>query len=105
MILCDMRQLPNGNWKCAKCSRIIRVAGINTPPQRKCKEAEPRLGPCSRIGEELRREVCAGCGGSQFKIKVFACEVHGECMLEKALPGIKCCRSCADFSASSSGDS
>jgi hypothetical protein len=99
MIWCDTRQLPNGNWKCAKCLRIIRVRGITKPPKRECKEAEPRLGPCASIGSEVRREVCVSCGGNQFKLKVFACAVHDECTMEKQLPGVKCCRSCADFKA------
>lgn len=99
MIFCDMRRLPTGNWKCAKCLRIIRVRGITKPPKRECKEATPRIGPCQSIGDELRREVCGTCGGNQYKLKVFACAFHGECTLEKQLPEVKCCRSCADFEA------
>lgn len=105
MIWCDMKRLRNGRWKCAKCLRIIRVSGIANPPKRECKESTPRLGPCANIGDELRREVCGTCGGQQFKLKVFACEVHGECTIEKQLAGIKCCRACADFTDAAHRDS
>ena len=92
--------------RCKKCRQVVR-SKYDNPGLRKhpCKQAVPRRGPCSHVGYELRREVCGTCGGKQVKLKVFACDVHGECTIEKPLTGIKCCKSCADFTASSADGS
>jgi hypothetical protein len=52
-------------------------------------------GRCRHRGEEVRREPCRTCCGV-VQLKVFACVVHGECTVGKALPGVACCATCAD---------
>ncbi len=60
--------------------------------------AKAKRPPCERIGEERRREECPDCCG-KVKLKVFACNVHGECTPETELPGVACCVSCGDYVA------
>lgn len=51
---------------------------------------------CRHAGDVLRTELCKKCGGS-VKIKVFACELHGECSMQKEIQGIACCAKCPDY--------
>lgn len=59
---------------------------------------------CGHLGEELRRQECPTCCG-KVKLKVFACEVHGECTPAKELPCVACCISCAEYLAMPAADS
>lgn len=60
---------------------------------RACKN--PR-GTCAHLGDETRQQECNGCKG-KTRIKVFACEVHGEAMIGKKLDGLACCTACQDY--------
>ena len=61
-------------------------------------EARPRLD-CIHRGGELRRELCATCRGTTW-VKIFACQLHAECSIEKHLAGVVCCRTCGDYRSS-----
>lgn len=50
---------------------------------------------CVHRGHDIRRETCPTCNGT-VKIKVFACDLHGECALYK-LKTVKICATCEDF--------
>src|SRR5262249_8463570 len=52
--------------------------------------------PCRYLGSEVRRQTCPTCRGT-VELKVFACALHGECTLGKALPGVACCAQCSDY--------
>jgi hypothetical protein len=52
-------------------------------------------GPCIHQGDVTRTELCRECK-AEVKIKIFACELHGECTLKAGI-GVKCCRCCADY--------
>ena len=51
---------------------------------------------CKHRGEETRRQRCPSCRGS-VELRIFGCDLHGECTLGTQLPGIACCAVCSDF--------
>lgn len=65
------------------------------------------LPPCVHLGEEVRKAACSGCGG-KLKVRVFACDVHAECVkttsergrlkagIEDDLAKRKACDRCGD---------
>lgn len=55
--------------------------------------------PCRYLGPELRQVDCPSCGG-RVRIKIFACEVFGECSLGKLIPRTKACDGCQKYEAS-----
>ena len=65
--------------------------------------AKLRVVDCIHRGDELRRMDCYSCRGS-VKVKVFRCEVHGECTLAK-IKGLddppQVCRGCDDHESPS----
>lgn len=54
------------------------------------------LEPCIHLGEETGRIECPSCSGT-VRVKTFACEIHGECTLSKALNELACCAGCAEY--------
>jgi len=52
---------------------------------------------CVHRGESTRVVECKACRGS-VKLKVFACDVHGECTLKKNV-GLHVCLGCDDWLA------
>jgi hypothetical protein len=72
------------------------------PAYRALWDSEPLTprGPCHREcvrrGLPLRSETCPSCRGA-VQIKVFACQVHGECTVAKVVKNIDCCGRCDDF--------
>ena len=59
--------------------------------------AATRDGTCAHLGAEVRQEKCSTCCGN-VRLKVFDCELHGECTLDTALSGVACCSGCGDYS-------
>ena len=54
---------------------------------------------CSRRGADTGQRVqCPTCSG-RVELKVFACEVHGQCTIARQAPGIRMCRGCRDRQA------
>jgi hypothetical protein len=53
---------------------------------------------CVRIGSEVRLQGCQSCGEG-WKLKVFSCDIHGECTLGKKLETLACCSRCNDYKA------
>ncbi len=52
--------------------------------------------PCTKLGAATGETVpCGSCPGS-VRLKTFACSVNGRCTVEKAAPGVACCRTCPD---------
>lgn len=50
---------------------------------------------CIFRGAEMRTVVCPACKG-RVEIRVFACELYGECTLRKFIAGATCCSTCSD---------
>ena len=53
---------------------------------------------CVSVREVLREEECPSCRGN-VRIKVFRCELHGECTLSSKLSSVRACRACPDYVA------
>src|SRR4051812_22744164 len=56
----------------------------------------PAGQPCRHRGATLREEVCPACRG-HVRLKVFACALHSECTVAKAIAGLACCANCPDY--------
>lgn len=72
-------------------------AFTNRPPERIVANCTGgKSGPCIHLGNERRRVDCESCSG-RVKVKVFACDIHGECVIKKHVNGLRSCRGCADY--------
>ena len=58
---------------------------------RRTPHASSPITSCVHRGVEVRQQACATCQGA-IQIKVFACDVLGECTIGKKLDGIACCK-------------
>lgn len=52
-----------------------------------------RKKDCRHLGAQLRLTDCPTCSG-RVQVKVFACEVYGECTLAKKVDDLGCCQTC-----------
>ena len=57
-----------------------------------------RVLPCEHRGGVVGQEICAGCKG-MVRLKLFACDLRGECTQVKQLAGVACCVTCEDYDA------
>jgi len=57
-----------------------------------------RTRSCRHRGETRREQECPTCRGV-VRLKVFACELHGECTIGRSLAGVACCATCPDYEA------
>lgn len=65
-------------------------------PKEEIKIVRP---PCSHLGDDTgRRVTCPTCKGN-VQLKLFTCDVHGNCTRENAVQGITCCKNCPDYSS------
>ena len=53
--------------------------------------------PCNYLIQPTGFIECPTCQGN-VRLKVFACDLHGQCTVAKALDGIACCATCRDYS-------
>jgi orotate phosphoribosyltransferase len=85
----------NGGYRCPNCELVLTARQV---PHHKCTRAAaaPPLRACQHLGPELRRAPCATCSGS-VQIKVFGCDLHGECAIGKSPQGVRSCTGCADY--------
>ncbi len=107
-------------FKCPACGFHITLAKLDFPIRCRCTHRSEwpegitdeapsgpqpawhpiaKRGPCKHLGDEVRREQCDSCSGKVL-LKIFACEVHGECTTQKPLPGVPCCGGCEQYEAS-----
>ena len=94
VIICKIcgkaREVPLPPLRC--CGTVYYSADANSD--------DPRWVPgslCSHRGESTRVVECKACKGT-VKLKVFACDVHGECTLKKNV-GLHVCLGCDDWQA------
>jgi hypothetical protein len=87
------------------CGRLATIAaGMAAPAPASARPRQPgRLPDCAHLGDLVRKQKCETCSGTTF-VKVFACNIHGECALGKQLSGLACCRGCGDYRARSEAD-
>lgn len=75
---------PDGRpiWECQDCR--TRVAG-HVVAEHRCVEGPPVLQleelPCAHRGEPSGTVGC-GCGGGKRPLTVYACDLHGRCLLQ-----------------------
>lgn len=89
---CEFRSSPESRVQSRESRADSRQPTANSPP------------PCLHLGHELRREPCS-CPAYRDGIPVFACALHGECVLsrnerERVRSGevkIHTCETCRDF--------
>jgi hypothetical protein len=100
MIDCDFSETATtGIWKCRRCKTTTsEKRRYEKPPKRNCQRVD-RSSPCQHLGDKLGTQECQGCQGT-VRIKLFACEVHGQCTLGKKLDGTACCANCLDYQPS-----
>lgn len=94
---CHWKPLGEGRWWCPVCKRPFseRVRRDTPPPPRNCTDNVP----CEYLGAPVGTQECQGCRGT-VRIKLFACEVHGQCTLGKRLDMLACCAQCGDYAPS-----
>ena len=90
-------------FECQKCRKSFALPDAVVRPIKCVCELHSDSRPipysgCIHRSDELRRELCSTCRG-RVDVKVFACDIHGECTIGKKLPGITCCSECTDAHA------
>ncbi len=102
-----IKQKSDGSYAatCVNCKRSFPPLAEypeNGNLVRTCKNPNKRdVMGCALRGEQARVQICPSCcGGVGTKIKVFACETHGECVIDKQGLGLPTCARCPDFTAS-----
>jgi hypothetical protein len=90
---CLWRLLPNDGQRARPIPTSVEAVRPSLAPARRRSPEEEF--PCSLRGEVRRLVSCSSCA-FQKKLKVYACELHGECSFT-AGPGVKVCDdSCSD---------
>lgn len=59
--------------------------------------ADAPRGPCVHLGEATgETRECSTCTGT-VRLKLFACTLHRECTIARAIDGVACCAACSDY--------
>jgi hypothetical protein len=99
------REARRGPWTAEQC-RLCWLY-LNDPTYRALWDGggpdAGRIRPCVHRGEVRREQQCPTCRGS-VRLKVFACALHGECTIARALGGLACCATCPDYDAGPPAD-
>jgi hypothetical protein len=98
---CSYEKTPDGKlWKCQRknCGHetLVRPHHKAAPRRQNCGGAKSAYR-CQYLGSLDSEKECDSCQG-KVRIKLFACAVHGQCSIGKALHGIATCSSCQDYS-------
>ena len=102
---CDFEQLGEALWRCTRCERDRHTTRRPHGECRKPGVVQPRRAvaraPCVHRGDQVGTVECATCPTSRFLLRVFSCELHGQCTLGfgKPIKGkrLQCCIGCADL--------
>jgi len=90
---------------------IVAIETCGICPYRNMPDREPTQSftpdprftmPCLHRGEALETGTCNACGMRGQPFAVYACAVHGKCMLRRFRndrPDLKVCANCHDFTA------
>jgi hypothetical protein len=74
------------------------LVGRSPRPETLSRVPLDQLLACIHRGPERRQEPCPACSAGT-RIKIFACDVHGECQLEDKIAGVKSCGDCTELAA------
>lgn len=116
MAECRFESVGIDTIRCNVCGTSRRHVGDPSDYHRKCgspyrdlpdreatEQPKPDLRfttPCVHRGEVLERGTCTACGFRGTPFEVFACEVHGKCMVRRYRndrPDLRVCTNCDDF--------
>lgn len=83
--------------QCKRCRQDEPIPARTKEVRAHCPKlkGKPQPNNCNHRGESKRKVECDSCGG-KVQIKVFVCEVHGECTLEKKIENLATCKGCPD---------
>lgn len=85
---CEFVMSSVGGVECRLCA--FRT---DAPVDRECAGS---FLDCTHRGDVTRLDGCESCGGN-VRLKVYECQIHGECVIAAQPQGIKCCTDCGDF--------
>lgn len=85
--LAELRAMKQGRAP-ARCVRI-------TAAQLAALEDLPST-PCHHRGPAVSTRPCDSCRG-HVQIKIYACDLHGQCTIATPLDGAACCDACPDY--------
>ena len=85
----------DGGHLCQTCGAI--VGDPRDVPGHRCFPMGARrdMG-CIYRGDEIRRELCPSCPAGNVQLKILACDLHGECCIDKTVDGVRSCSGCQD---------
>lgn len=86
------------NWRvqqCIICGRVVTAPRLIVAECLLLKDVD--AASCCNRREQLRLEICETCNG-KTRIKIFACDVHSECTIEKSFDSIAGCGPCREHS-------
>lgn len=71
-------------------SHTVIVDNASTRFATQRAEQKPVVKECPHRSTEFRLVDCPSCRG-KIELKVFRCDLHGECTIAKKLPGVHVC--------------
>jgi hypothetical protein len=106
ILFCDFERIDVETIQCLLCGTKRKYAREPWRYSRVC-QADPKMvldstGPCVYRGAVVEQTVCNTCGFKGRPLEIYACELHGKCMLKRYRndrPDLKVCVSCRDFEA------
>ncbi len=105
---CQFATIAEGVISCRRCGVVRRTVQSPENYFRLCDHPrapldEMRSGfttPCVHRGTVLEKATCNACGMKAQPFEVFACELHGKCMVRRYRndrPDLTVCFNCGDF--------
>src|SRR5438876_1061450 len=101
---CPFVEIHPGVWWCPACESFASLRlTFPAAPHKMCQAAaiNPTDKPCFFLGDASgKTTVCETCSQrGQFRLKLFDCQVFGECTLETQVGETPCCKSCPKYEA------
>jgi hypothetical protein len=96
---CDRHQCHKTDWMLEMCRRHQATFDLwerHQGPGQLTTLSRLAANPCVHIREVVRVVDCLGCSGNVL-VKVYACELHGECTIGKQANNAACCAMCTDY--------
>lgn len=100
---CVLERITPRLLRCCNCGRELRTRRPAELYSATCRQAASIYDTCAHRGEALRDVTCTICGRRGELMTVFACAVHGECVLRRwkaGSQGVAVCLGCEEHSIS-----
>jgi hypothetical protein len=82
---------------CERLPALFALWEQGDTSEQKLLSTERLKSPCRHRGEQSRMIECPGCRGA-VRLKVFACAIHGECVLAGNVDPYATCVTCLEYS-------